>query len=322
MNPTLAEIAQAAQRLGYSSSHPAALPSHEFLLLHGKNKSLLINKTRSPFLSSVHAKLVTDKHLSGEMLKAAGFPMAPKILSHHFSNTDIVFLETHKEIVVKPNRMDRGLGVTDGVQTVVDLKQSYTSAAAYGSVVLEKHIRGKEYRILVINGQAVAALERKPLALTGDGHSTIQELINQMNQDPRRGSANDRKPLRPIRTDVDMKKKLEKIGFNLRSILPANQIVQISFSNHLDSGGIASDCTDTAHPDNLKIAEEAARLFSIDVAGIDLICPNITDSIKTSVGHAAILEVNPGPDIIWHLYPAEGKSRPVAEQFINYIFQN
>lgn len=319
LNPTLEEIAKAAQRLGYEWSYPAGIPSAEFLYLHDhSHKKFLVNKTKSPFLSSIQAKLVTDKYLSGQMMAEAGLPVAPKHISNEFSEADIAFLHEHREIIVKPNRMDRGVAVKDRITEEHDLRNAYQSAFRYGPVILEKQITGHEYRVLVINGKAVAALERKPLVLKGDGHSTIRDLIVSLNLDTRRGVAKDRKPLRPISLAADMGTKLKAIGLSFDYVLENGQPKQISFSNHLDSGGVASDCTDTAHSVNLKICEDAAQLFSIDVAGIDLICPDITKPISPMDG-AAILEVNPGPDILWHMYPTEGKPQPVADMFVQYV---
>lgn len=318
LNPTLEEISKAIVRLGYTWSYPADMPSTEFLYLHKGDKKILVNKTKSPFLSSVQAKLVTDKFLSGQMMAQAGFPNAPKRLSTKFSSEDVEFLKTHKELIVKPNRMDRGVGVTDRVRSEIALADAYAKAAQYGTVILEKQITGREYRVLVVGGKAVAALERKPLVLTGDGESTIRQLIMKLNKDPRRGYAKDRKPLRPISLNHDMDINLAMIGLSLESILEMNQKKQISFSNHLDSGGIALDCTDIVHTENLKICESAAALFSVDVAGIDLICCDITQPIQVG-DNAGILEVNPGPDILWHMFPCEGRSQPAAELFVRYV---
>lgn len=318
MNPTLEHIAKAATELGYTTSYPQNLPSCEFLYLHDGNKKFLINKTKSPFLPSVKAKLVTDKYLSGEMMRAAGLPTAPKRLVTEFGNEDIEFLKLYKEVIVKPNSMDRGVGVVDCIRDVTTLKRAFEGARRFGSVVIEKQVVGREYRILVINGKAVAALERRPVFLKGDGESTVQELIAKLNQDSRRGSVNDRKTMRPIVKNLTLQTRLSSLGLTMDSILGLNQVQKISFSNHLDSGGMAIDCTEFAHPENLKICERAAKLFAIDVAGIDLICRDITQKIDET-GDAAILEVNPGPDILWHMYPTKGDPQPVAQLFVQYV---
>ncbi len=322
LNPTLEEIALAAERLGYAWSYPGGVPSAEFIYLHDRSdKKYLVNKTKSPFLSSVHAKLVTDKFLSGQMMAAVGLPVAPKMICTEFSDAAVTFLRVHREVIVKPNRMDRGIGVTDRVSDSEKLKTALMNASQYGgSVVLEKQVKGREYRVLVINGKALAVLERAPLILLGDGQSTVRDLIAKLNQDSKRGYAKDKKSLRPIIVNEDLEVRLQSIGLSLASILEKAQSKQISFSNHLDSGGAAYDCTDVACPKNLKICEEAAKLFSIDVAGIDLICKDISQTITPTDG-AAILEVNPGPDILWHMFPTYGDRRPIADEFVKYILE-
>lgn len=322
LNPTLEEIVLAAERLGYGWSYPGGIPNAEFIYLHDTvGRKRLVNKTKSPFLSSVQAKLVTDKFLSGQMMAAAGLPVAPKILCTEFSESAVSFLRDHGEIIVKPNRMDRGVGVTDRICEPERLKIALMNASQYGgSVILEKQVKGREYRVLVINGKALAVLERRPLVLVGDGQSTVRDLIARLNQDPNRGSAEHKKPLRPIKINEDLDARLQSIGLSLASVIEKAQSKQISFSNHLDSGGAAYDCTAIACHENLKICEEAAKLFSIDVAGIDLICKDISQAIKPTDG-AAILEVNPGPDILWHMFPSCGNNRSIAEDYVRYILE-
>jgi cyanophycin synthetase len=320
VNPTIAELIAAAERRGLSHRFPGNCANSEFLELSDGARSLFVNKTKTPFLSAVHSKIVTDKLLSSRMLEAAGLPVAPKQLSAGVSAADEKFLETHREIVIKPNRADRGVGVTERVRSLDALHSAFAKACAYGPVLLEKYVYGKEYRILVIDGRAVATLERKPLVIIGDGVSSVKSLLERLNSDPRRGPASRNHALRPIKFDQNMNDRLRRLRLRLEDTPAAGEKLQLSFANHLDSGGVACDRTDEAHPDNLRLAIAAARLFCVDVAGIDMICPDIASPLKSG-DQAAILEVNPGPDIRWHIYPAEGSSRPVADEFVEYLFQ-
>lgn len=319
MNPTLAELIAAAARRGFGHSFPGGVPNDEFLTLSDGRRAITVNKTKTPFLSTVHAKLVTDKDLSGRLMEQAGLPVAPKRLSEGLSDEDFAFLDRHRELIVKPNRMDRGVGVTERVRTREALSAGFAKARVHGPVILEKFLNAREYRILVIGGRAVAALERKPVVAIGDGVSTLRGLIVRMNEDPRRGPSKLNKPMRPIKIACDAIDRLRENGVDLDAVPARGEKVQLSHANHLDSGGIACDRTDDAHPSNLELAVEAARLFSIDVAGIDLMCPDIAKPIAPG-DDAAILEVNPCPDIRWHIYPAEGRSRPVADAFVDYLF--
>ncbi len=319
MNPTIAELIAAAGRLGLRHAFPADVESDEFLVLTDGERRVLINKTKTPFLSAVHAKLVTDKFLSGRLMRRAGLPVAPKRLSVVCGEEDARFMEEQGEIVVKPNRADRGIGVTACVSTPEALVEAYAKARPHGPVLLERQIHAKEYRILVIDGAAVAVLERQPVAVVGDGRSSVRSLIGVLNADPRRGPSAENKPMRPIRVDAALVAALARDGHRLEDVPPPGREVRLSCANHLDSGGLACDRTDEAHPTNLRLAVEAASLFSVDVAGVDFLCPDISAPLGPS-DEAAILEVNPCPDLRWHIYPAAGRSRPVADRFVEYVW--
>lgn len=256
MNRTLNELIQAATRRKIRHSFPGGIPSDEFLELSKGERRITLHKTRTPFLSSVSAKLVTDKYLSGQCLQQAGFPVAEKSLSSELCSESFSFLEKHQEIVVKPNKADRGLGVTLKVASTDGLIQAFAKAKEYGSVLLERYIPGNEYRILVINGVAVAVLEWQPtLALT---------------------------------------------------------------ENMAPGGEIAVDRTGEAHSEILDLAIKAAALFEMDVVGIDLIAKDIAKPVAES--EPILLELNPSPDFLAHLYPGKGQPQAVVDRFFDYLF--
>lgn len=267
----------------------------------------------------MNARLVTDKFLSGQLLHQVGFMTAPKWLCSSLGAPEFEFLRIHQKIVVKPNSLDRGVGVFDNVSSKSELESAFQSAKTWGPVLLEKQVFGREYRILIIGDQAAACLERKPLVVVGDGKSSIQELLKILNQDPQRGPARLRKPLRPIPLDERWNQRLAKQGLNLDSRLEKGRVVQISFSNHLDSGGVACDRTRVSHVSHFEQVQAAVHLFGLDVAGVDYICPDITQPLSAE-NPGFLLEINPGPDLLWHLYPAEGESQPVSEAFVEYLF--
>lgn len=318
INPTVAEIEAAAHRRGLKTSFPCGGQGEEFLYIHVGAKKLLLNKTKTPELRTVHNRLISDKFISGLAMHEAGIPVSPKRKSFEFSEEDVQFLLDHKEIVVKPNSMDRGYGVSDSIRTPEELIEALKVAHSFGPAILEKQIYGREYRIFVIDGKSVAALERKPLTVVGDGVSSILKLVEKLNEDPRRGSAKERKCLRPINIEERVLPQLKKLNLASEHILEKGTVLQLSRSNHLDSGGVASDCTDRVHPHYLALAEKAAKLFSIDVAGIDLICPDLTQ-LMGAEDEVALLEVNGGPDILWHIYPSEGQPQPLADLLIQYL---
>jgi D-alanine-D-alanine ligase-like ATP-grasp enzyme len=250
MNRTLAAIEKAAVRRGIHCTFPAGVTNDDFMQLSFQGRTLLIEKTKTPYLSSVHARLANNKFLSGQVLAAADFPTAEKRLSFDLEAEDIAFLKLHDVLVVKPNALDRGVGITLGVRNETDLQRAYAKAAGLGGVLLERQVLGREYRVLVIDKQAVAVLEWR---------------TNGSNEE------------------------------------------------------WAVDRSKQAHPQLLSMAVDAARLLSIDVAGVDLICPDIAAPFQRDT-ETAILEVNPGPDILWHLHPSEGQPQPVDDLFLRYLF--
>lgn len=258
VNRTIAALLEVAQRKGIQASFPADVISQEFVELSHEDKTLIVHKTRTPFLSSVSAKLVTDKYLSGRLMARAGLPVAPKRLSFDLAEPDEVFLLEQGELVVKPNRADRGVGVTLRVQDRPGLRAAFGRAQSHGSgVLLERFVRGREYRVLVIQDRAVAVLEWQPSG------------------------------------------KIQADG--------------------IPGGEIAIDRTEEAYGEYLDLAVRAAQLFGIDVAGIDLICPDISQ--PSVVGEElSILEVNPGPDFLWHMQPHQGQGRPVMDLFLDFLF--
>lgn len=253
MNRTIEILWKAAERRGIHASFPQGISTGDFLELEHRGRRILLHKTKTPFLSAVNARLVTNKFLAGEILRKNGFPVAERRLSHSLDADDFAFL-AGGQIAVKPAAMDRGVGVSLCVKTKQELTLAHEKAAQYGPVILERLVSGREYRILVINHKAAAVIEWLP---------------------------------RPG--------EVKKLG-----------------EDH------CIDRTAAAHPANLELAVKAAELFSIDVAGIDLICPDISRPLLPA-DQATVLEVNPGPDFFHHLNPDEGLPQPVDELFLDYL---
>lgn len=318
MNPTITELLKAAEKKGIKVESLSKAHESEFLELTYLNRKKIINKTKSPFLSAINAKLSSNKFLTSEIMQKQNLPIVPKILTTALSKQEYDFLDHHNCVLLKPNQCDRGVGIYDFITTRFELENAFSMSREFKNLLLEKQIFGKEYRIFIIDQKVHAVIERKPLKAVGDGKSTIKELIENLNQDVRRGHIRNFHVLRPIEIHK-IRRHLIRQGFSLESILSDLQPLQLSFSNHLDSGGVACDQTDRIHDDFVKMSIQAANLIGIDVAGIDIICSDISKS-KSANQEIAILEVNPGPDILWHIYPAEGASRPLAELYLDYIF--
>jgi cyanophycin synthetase len=221
-------------------------------------------------------------------------------------------------VVVKPLNANHGKGITVNINDLKTAEAAYDAAKEHSdTVLLEKYVVGDDYRLLVINNKLQAVAKRVPAQVVGDGHSTIQELIDAVNRDPRRGYGHEN-VLTQILVDDMTRRLLENQGFTLDTVLELGQACSLKSTANLSTGGSAVDCTDIIHPYNIFIAERAARIVGLDVAGIDLICPDITVPVSENGG--AIVEVNASPGLRMHLAPSEGIPRNVAEPIIDMLF--
>ena len=176
---------------------------------------------------------------------------------------------------------------------------------------------GKDYRILVVNGQIVAVAERVPAHVVGDGEHTVQELIDITNSDPRRGVGHE-KILTRIAIDGQTMETLERQGIGLDDVPEAERVVMLKQTGNMSTGGTSIDRTDDIHPDNVEIARQAAMVVGLDIAGIDFMALDIAESVRT--GGGAIIEVNAGPGFRMHTNPTDGHPRHVGRAVVDMLF--
>jgi cyanophycin synthetase len=180
----------------------------------------------------------------------------------------------------------------------------------YGrDVLVERFIRGHDYRLLIVNGRMVAAARRDPAQVIGDGQHTVEELVQIVNRDPRRrpGHAS---ILTRIMLDEAARLVLAQQGVTPESIPDAGML----------SGVTAVDVTDVVHPKNARLAELAAQILALDVAGIDMLCLDIERPLDEQDG--AVVEVNAAPGLRMHLHPAEGQPRSVGVPIVEMLYPN
>lgn len=221
-------------------------------------------------------------------------------------------------VVIKPLDGNHGKGATVGIKTIDEARGAFEKAKEYSRwVIVEKQIMGADYRALVVNNRLIAVAERVPAHVVGDGKSTIQELIDQVNADPRRGYGHE-KVLTQISIDGQTMRCIRKSGCELDSVLPKGKKLDLKTTANISTGGTSIDVTDEVHPENVFLFERIARIIGLDVAGVDVIASNVTDPLKDSGG--GIIEVNAAPGFRMHLSPSEGIGRNVAEHVIEMLF--
>ncbi len=257
-----------------------------------------------------------DKDLTKTLLASCGVPVpegqtveSPEAAWEAAQDIDL-------PVVVKPSDANHGRGVSLDLSDRADIEKAYHAAAAEGSEVLvERYVRGDEHRLLVVGGKVVAAARGESLWVTGDGTSTVAQLIEtQINSDPRRGDTEDH-PLGAIRIEGDavIRLDLERQGLSGDAVPAAGRRVLIQ-----RNGNVANDCTDLVHPEVAHAVTLAARVVGLDIAGVDVVAQDISRPLQEQGG--AIVEVNAGPGLLMHLKPAEGAPRPVGQAIVDHLF--
>ena len=191
------------------------------------------------------------------------------------------------------------------------------SESKIGTIIVERYYQGNDYRVLVVDGKVVAVAQRVPAHVIGDGRSNLVELVEETNLDPRRGSGHENMLTR-IEIDRNSIDILKQQGYRLESIPKKGDICYLKATANLSTGGIAIDKTDEIHPENIWIAERAAQIIGLDIAGIDITAPDISRPLREVDG--VIVEVNAAPGLRMHIHPNEGKPRNVAVPIVNMLY--
>ncbi len=264
--------------------------------------------------SAIAESISSDKDLTKSLLQACGVPVPEGRLVDTAQEAWEAAESIGLPVVVKPCDGNHGRGVFTNLTTQAEIETAYTVAVDEGSgVVVERFIQGDEHRLLVVGDRMVAAARGDAATVTGDGISTIEELIeSQLNSDPRRGRDEDH-PLNFIRLDSAALLELKRQNFARDSVPPAGTSVLIQ-----RNGNVSIDVTDLVHPSVAATVALAARVVGLDIAGVDLVAQDISQPLEGQRG--AIVEVNAGPGLLMHLKPAAGEPRPVGRAIIDHLF--
>ncbi|MBA4343582.1 MAG: cyanophycin synthetase [Methylibium sp.] len=266
--------------------------------------------------SAIAEGIARDKDLTKSLLKAVGVPVPEGVAVKTAEAAWEAALDLGLPVVVKPSDGNHGRGVTLDLRKQEDVAAAFAVADKEGSEVLvERYIPGNEHRLLVVGGQVVAAARGDEAWVIGDGQHTVVQLIDlQINTDPRRGTTEDF-PLNRIDISEDpvVLLDLQRQGLSPTAVPAAGQRVLIQ-----RNGNVAIDCTAQVHPDVAHAVALAARTIGLDIAGVDLVCEDISRPLSETGG--AVVEVNAGPGLLMHLKPAEGMPQPVGQAIIDHLF--
>ena len=270
----------------------------------------------SDLTSAIAEGIARDKDLTKTLLKSCGVPVPEGQVVASADEAWEAAQDIGLPVVVKPSDGNHGRGVALDLRTREDVAAAFAIAEKHGSdVLVERCVPGHEHRLLVVGGRVIAAARGEAAWVTGDGRSTVRQLIDeQINTDPRRGLTEDF-PLNKILVDEDANvlSDLHRQGLTPDAVPAAGRPVLIQ-----RNGNVSIDCTDDVHPEVAHTVTLAARVVGLDIAGIDLVAEDISKPLQAQGG--AVVEVNAGPGLLMHLKPAEGMPRPVGRAIVDHLF--
>ncbi|UOR03866.1 cyanophycin synthetase [Hymenobacter aerilatus] len=274
--------------------------------------------TTTTYTCNAGVEIAGNKNRTKAMLKNAGVPVPRGTTVYSEDGLRDAIEELGFPIVTKPLDGNHGKGATIKIQNWEDAVAGLKAAQEYSrAVIVEQFIEGADFRLLVVNGKLVAAAKRTPAAVTGDGTHTIQQLIDEVNTDPRRGIGHE-KVLTAIKADKHTLDILAAQQLTLDSVLPTGQTVYLKSTANISTGGTATDVTDLVDPYNVLLAERVAGIIGLDICGIDLLTNDIAVPLNETRG--AVIEVNAAPGFRMHISPTDGLPRNVAAPVVDMLF--
>ncbi|WP_134766101.1 cyanophycin synthetase [Nocardioides sp. 1609] len=329
----LEEFIRRAQRTAFGPSTQAILDEavsrdipwirlnqHSLVQLGQGVHAKRIRATMTSNTSAIAVDIASDKDLTTSLLGAAGLPVPKQEVMRTVDQAVRAAERIGYPVVLKPLDGNHGRGVILDNENEDDVRAAFELAQAEsrrGVVLVESQIVGKDYRCLIIDGRVAAIAERVPASVTGDGISTVEQLVDTANADPRRGVGHE-KVLTRIKVDQAAIELAREQGFAMTDVPPEGTPVKLALTGNMSTGGISIDRTFEAHPENVEIAEEAARMVGLDIAGIDFICPDITEPVRETGG--AICEVNAAPGFRMHTHPTIGEPQFIAKPVVDMLF--
>jgi cyanophycin synthetase len=284
---------------------------------HGKYQQR-IQATVTGRTPHIAVELASDKEETNRILAGLGLPVPQQEMVQSEAQAVRGAHRVGFPVVVKPYNGNHGRGISIRLTTDEEVAHAFTVAREHSrSVIVESFLEGDDHRLLVVNGQLVAATRRTPGHVVGDGEHTVAELIDIVNLDPRRGVGHE-KVLTRLELDAQAQKMLARAELTAQSVPTKGQAVYLRSTANLSTGGTATDVTDIIHPDNREMAERAVVAIGLDVGGVDFLSKNIAESYRQIGG--GICEVNAAPGFRMHVAPSEGTARDVAVPVIEMLF--
>jgi cyanophycin synthetase len=315
LGPSTRAIVEAAERRGIPWTR---LGEGSLVQLGWGVHRKFIQAAVSSQTSAVAADAACDKDLTKLLLARAAVPVPAGRVVETEEEALAAFDELGAPVVVKPLDGRQGKGVSLNLSSADEVRAAFKLALEFsGAVLVEELLRGRNYRVLVVGGRMVAASERLPCHVRGDGERTIAELIEDANRNPLRGEGHE-KPLTKIAADEIVVAHLARHGLALGDVPAAGEVVSLRDGINLSTGGTARDVTDDVHPSFKSLCERAARAVGLDICGIDLVAEEISAPFKK--GSGGVIELNASPGLRMHQHPTEGEPRDAGRAIVEMLY--
>ncbi|WP_171173397.1 cyanophycin synthetase [Ruegeria sp. HKCCD8929] len=286
---------------------------------HGKYQKR-IQATITSETKHIAVEISCDKEDTHNLLSDLGLPVPQQRMVYNAREAVRAAQRVGHPVVVKPLDANHGRGVSINLNTDEEVEAGFAEAKEHSrsrAILVESFITGFDHRMLVVDNKLVAVAKRVPGHVVGDGKHTIAELVDIVNEDPRRGIGHE-KVLTMLEIDNQAKRLMENAGHDEETMLPDGEVFYLRSTANLSTGGTAIDLTDVVHPDNRDMAERAIMAVGLDVGGVDFLIDDITKSYKDIGG--AIVEVNAAPGFRMHVAPSEGQPRDVSGKVMDMLF--
>lgn len=316
LGPSTGSIVRAAERRGIPARR---LTSGSLVQFGFGSRMRRIWAAETDRTSAVGEAIAQDKELTKKLLAAISVPVPEGEVCTSAEQAWLAAQRIGLPVAIKPRKGNQGKGVSTALSTQEAVTTAFELAVGHdGETIVERHLHGADYRLLVVGERLVAAARREPPSVVGDGKSSIAELVAKENLNPLRGDDHSTS-LSKLRLDAIGLEHLAEQGLTAESVPAAGGKISLRRNANLSTGGSATDVTDSVHPEVAARAIEAARMVGLDVAGIDVVAPRIDQPLEQTRG--AIVEVNAAPGLRMHLEPSAGKGRAVGEAIVEMMFE-
>ncbi|MEF8833194.1 MAG: Mur ligase family protein, partial [Candidatus Thermoplasmatota archaeon] len=288
-----------------------------FTLGWGKNQQMIWGPETS-HTSLIGTEIAQEKDISKDFLYNRGLPVPRGEVVTSLKEALEIADRIGYPVVIKPVSGNHGEGVFINLKNPDELAEAYSLTKEYEDFQLvEKYLEGDDFRVLLVNNEVVAVAKKIPAHVIGDGSSTIKELVELTNQDPKRGDEHEN-ILTKIKLNEEVLMKLERQGLTLDYIPDEGETVYLSDTANISTGGTAEDCTDDIHPSFKFVLERISEMLDLDLVGIDIIAEDISKHVDEI--NWGVIEMNASPGLRMHIHPSSGEPQPVGKKIIDHLY--